>query len=258
MQNKIKEIKENWGLYMQYIDEKPAITRTNLAFFEFSPIGDYSIRIQFAVYYKNQTESGLPIADENPILWKIEDSIAEAFANLDIIDVGLMKWNNRINFFVYAKDDLEHLERIKKILMETINHNFADYKYEIWFDQDENWDCYIDTLYPNKYSMQEINNNRVLDALQNSNDNLDAVREIEHWAYFSSKKMADKFIQKIKENNFTVFSNTIVDDNYDCNFQVGISRKDSLDDIHQITWLLLDLAEELDGYYDGWECGIVE
>lgn len=47
MQNKIKEIKENWGLYMQYIDEKPAITRTNLAFFEFSPIGNYIIIFKF-------------------------------------------------------------------------------------------------------------------------------------------------------------------------------------------------------------------
>lgn len=71
------EIPENWGMYMQRIDEKPSVTRVNLALYDSAPYSGYQYRIQLAVYYKNQTESGLPTAEENPQLWEIEDAFVE-------------------------------------------------------------------------------------------------------------------------------------------------------------------------------------
>ena len=52
---------------------------------------------------ERQTENGLPVAEENPELWKIEDAFVELLNKVDAIDAGLMKWNNRVNFFFYAK-----------------------------------------------------------------------------------------------------------------------------------------------------------
>ena len=56
----IKELEQNWGLYMQEVDDKPAVIRTNLALLELAPIEEYTQRIQFAVYYRTPTERGLP------------------------------------------------------------------------------------------------------------------------------------------------------------------------------------------------------
>ena len=57
----IKELEQNWGLYMQEVDDKPAVIRTNLALRELAPIEEYAQRIQFAVYYRTPTERGLPV-----------------------------------------------------------------------------------------------------------------------------------------------------------------------------------------------------
>ena len=34
----VKALKQNWGLYMQEVDDKPAVIRTNLALRELAPI----------------------------------------------------------------------------------------------------------------------------------------------------------------------------------------------------------------------------
>ena len=40
-------------------------------------------------------------------------------------------------------------------------------------------------------------------------------------------------------------------DNGQYRYQAGVSRNDSLDDIDEITWYLLDTAEEFGDFYDG-------
>ena len=37
-----------------------------------------------------------------------------------------------------------------------------------------------------------------------------------------------------------------------------IGREDDFENIDEIVWYLMDLAEEFDGEYDGWGCHIVK
>lgn len=247
------EIPEDWGMYMQSLDDKPALTRTNLALYPLAPIAEYKYRLQLAVYYQNETENGLPIQEENPLLWKIEDRFIEILKESDAIDAGLMKWNNRVNFFFYVKD----AAGMEDLFVNGLKKDFPDYEYKLWVDLDEEWECYLETLYPDKYSMQEIQNNKVLQALQNDNDNLAEERTIEHFIWFKDEQSADDFIAKTEKEGFKVFLREVrEDDEYP--YQVGVSRVDIPDDIHGITWLLLDAAEECGGDYDGWECTLVK
>lgn len=257
MEKRMEEIPQSWGMYLQGIDEKPAMTRTNLALFDLAPIESYCTRIQFAVYYMDASESGLPSAEENPKLWEIEDALNEAIQGLDVIDVGLMKWDGRINFFLYAKETEEGLEQIERVLVRTMNDRFESYRWRIWFDEDEDWDCYFETLYPNKYSMQEIENNKVLQALQSEGDDLSQERLIEHWAYFQSEGARDAFMIKVQTEQFEPFTNQVFKEG-DYRYQVGVARSDCPDEIHKLTCFLLDAAEEFGGFYDGWGCGIVK
>lgn len=251
------DIPQDWGMYMQSLDDKPAMTRVNLALDEIAPLEDYDYRLQFAVYFQDPMENGLPNGEENPTLWEIEDLIFEEMEKLDVIDAGLMKWNGRTNFFLYAKDP----SGIQEAFVRALQEKFSHYKWDFWADKDQDWDCYFETLYPGPYSMQEIQNNRVIHALEESGDDLDAERLIEHWAYFKTREGADAFIEKIGEMGFEVFTDETLEmeqeDEDEYPFQVGVSNMLSPLDVHETTWDLMDLAEEYDGYYDGWECMLV-
>lgn len=250
----VKELEQNWGLYMQEVDDKPAVIRTNLALLELAPVEEYGQRIQFAVYYRTPTERGLPTEEENPMLWEVEDALYECMETLDVIYAGVMKWNNRVNFFLYAKS----VEGIEEALVKALDDKFPNYEHQLWVDEDQEWECYLELLYPDRYSLQEIANSRVLQALISEGDDVSKERSVEHWAYFSSKESAEQFLDRVVAEGFEVFKTNVLDSEDDYPYQVGVARRDVPEDIHSVTWLLLDVAEELGGYYDGWACGKAE
>ena len=250
----VKALEQNWGLYMQEVDDKPAVIRTNLALCELAPVEEYAQRIQFAVYYRRPTERGLPTEEENPMLWEVEDALYECIEALDVIYAGVMKWNNRVNFFLYAKS----VEGIEEALGKALGDKFPDYECQLWVDEDVAWECYLELLYPDKYSLQEIANSKVLRALISEGDDVSKERRVEHWAYFSSKESAEQFLDRVVAEGFEVFTTNVLDAEEHYPYQVGVARRDVPEDIHPVTWLLLDVAEELGGYYDGWACGKAE
>ncbi|WP_025078716.1 DUF695 domain-containing protein [Prevotella fusca] len=121
------EAPQDWGMYMQQLEDKPAVTRVNIALNTVAPVDGYRYRLQLAVYYRTPTENGLPVAEENPELWKIEDAFVELLNKVDAIDAGLMKWNNRVNFFFYAK-----VADVGDELVKGLKEQFPDYEYKLW------------------------------------------------------------------------------------------------------------------------------
>jgi len=103
--------------------------------------------------------------------------------------------------------------------------------------------------------MQEIQNNKVLSALDRENDDLGKERVIEHFLLFKDEAAANRFVEKVAEKGVVEFHRRPLEDN-EYKLQIGISRPDIPDNIHNITWYLLDEAEEAGGYYDGWGCGM--
>lgn len=245
----IDSIPQDWGMYSELIDDIPSIVRTNLGLFDLAPIADYHHRVQVAVYYKTPTQNGLPASDENPKLWAIEDAISTPLNALEIVDVGLMKGANRVSFFMYTKVT----EGIKEYFSELLQKNFPEYAFKIWVDEDKDWDCYFKLLYPNKYSMQQIQNNKVLDDLLRDGDDFSKKRIIEHWVYFKERDAADNFIKKATEANFNLFANETLDRG-GVFYKIGVSRMDAPENIDQITRFLLNASEEFNGYYNGWGC----
>lgn len=98
----------------------------------------------------------------------------------------------------------------------------------------------------------------MLQALISEGDDVSKERRVEHWAYFSSKESAEQFLDRVVAEGFEVFTTNVLDSEDEFPYQVGVARRDVPEDIHPVTWLLLDVAEELGGYYDGWACGKAE
>ena len=50
----------------------------------------------------------------------------------------------------------------------------------------------------------------------------------------------------------------VVDETKEYPYQLVVGREDDFKDTNRVTWYLMDLAEELEGYYDGWGCVTVK
>lgn len=245
----IKELEQNWGLYMQEVDDKPAEIRTNLALRELAPVEEYAQRIRFAVYYRRPTECVLPTEEENPMLWEVEDALYECIEALDVIYAGVMKWNNRVDFFLYAKS----AEGIEEALVKALGEKFPDYKSQLWVDEDVAWKYYLELLYPDKYALLEIANSRKLRALISEGVDVSKKRLVEHWAYFSTMTSVSLFLSTVKIASFKLVSEPEVHDSEEAYlYRVRVARRDVPKDIHLATKILLGVAEQFGGCYDGW------
>lgn len=91
-----------------------------------------------------------------------EDAFIELLKQVDAIDAGLVKWNNRLNFIFYVKKAGD----VGNKLIGKLKKLFPDYEFKLTENEDKAWETYFGTLYPDKYAMQEIQNNKVLQTLQ--------------------------------------------------------------------------------------------
>lgn len=246
---------EDWVVFMQGIDDKPALTNMNKALISDEVPSDYDIRIQFSVYYKNPTEDGLCYPEEYDTINQIDTEVYEVFRNNNTIYVGRMSWNGRMNFFAYAKDN-NNLEKIEQLLFKVLEEKFAGYKGQIWFDKDENWDCYFHTLYPNVYIQQKLSNDRVVEALEEAGDLIDRERIIDHFTFFKEETNANNFAKEIIQKGYEISNIDYIDEEE--MYVVSFSKLAIPQEIDVETFELMDTAEQFGGDYDGWESLLVK
>lgn len=242
------KVPEDWGMYMQDLEKKPAITRVNLALYNNAPYNGYHHRIQLSVCCKETTESGLPSQEENTTLWKIEDAFIELLKQVDAIDAGLVKGNNRLNFIFYVKKAGD----VGNKLIGKLKKLFPDYEFKLAENEDKAWGTYFGTLYPDKYAMQEIQNNKVLQTLQEHHDNSNKSRPIDHYIFFKNEDSAQNFITVVEKEGFKKTSQRY-EKTEEYPVMISVSREDVPNNIHHVTSYLLDTAEAAGGDYDGWE-----
>lgn len=255
MKQNFNEIEQNWNFYMCRIDDKPASIRLNLALSNIAPIEDYKKRISIFVKMNNPSEDGLSSNEEYPILCDIEDKVINKIETLEDIFAGTVKSDGKLELHIFTKNP----EKTEKLCKEAFK-NFPNYKWDYSIDEDIEWDIYFNFLYPDIYSYQAMMNRNIIENLMNQGDNLEKEREIDHWLYFSSEENINLAIKKVDELGYKVLSMEKLDDGREESYQLNISRMDNakFKHINEVVWELVEIAESLDGYYDGWGCLITK
>lgn len=250
------KIKEDWGAYFcRWFDEQPASVRLNLALIDFKFKDEYTKRIQLSVILKNPDENGLPTREEAETLYQIEDLIENIIKEKQDILVGFLRWNSSLNIFVYTKNEEGYEEELEA----TLKEHFPDYEYEFWLDEDKEWEFYFKALYPDKYEYQGIMNNRLIYQIQMDGDTM-VPRVLEHCLFFKTKEKRAEFLEQILKEGFKAITKGAddIDLSLEYPYQLVVGREDDFRNINSTTWQLMDLAEELDGTYDGWGCNVVK
>ena len=209
--------------------------------------------------------NGYPNQDGLEDLYAFSDSVANIIEKVTKSRLaGIITYQCAGLDIFYVKDTLNLREK----LGETINKNFGHTKNYTLIERDKNWDYYHNSLYPKDLSEDFFINQDFLRQLVEEGNELAEPRELKHWIYFYNPKKRVKFINEIKNLDFTIDSVNYKKDKKFIDvqnsfyysrvksypFEVKISRKDSIDpsSISKLTFMLKSLAKSLNGKYDGW------
>ena len=253
------EIDEDWGVYLcdSFAYDLPAVIRVNLALRDFEYTANYPKRLHLQILYKNANDSGFPTREEGEYVYSIEDAVEEIVKQHGDMLTGVVKCDERVRVFAYVKNELGYYDEISEIMAE----NFPDYAYTLAIVDDPDWELYFQGLYPDRYEYQSIMNMRLIEDIKSDGARM-VPRVLEHCLLFKTEENGEAFFAKVMEDGFIKLSSENQSDNEDIDkeypYVLVIGREDAFENIDEIVWYLMDLAEEFDGEYSGWGCHIVK
>jgi uncharacterized protein (TIGR01619 family) len=250
-----KDYRPDWDIYTCHIEESPAVIGLDLDLRRFAPLKDKPNAIYITVYLNNPREDGFPRDAEFAIMGEIEDKLVEALqSKLDAQFVGRTYSNGVRDFYFYTGDVTLHDKYISDVMI-----TFPDYRYDYGVKEDNNWELYFDYLFPDVYEFQRIQNRKVLRMLQQHGDVPEKERPIDHWIHFKTEEDRSLYWEHIKENGFSLMKEDTTE-NPEFPFKLCISRKDKTSEasINNVVMGLWELAQQVNGMYDGWETSIMK
>lgn len=253
------EIDEDWCIYLcnAFAYDLPAVVRTNLALMNFEFAANYPKRLHLQILYKNANDSGFPTREEGEYVYSIEDAVEEIVEQHGDMLAGVVKCDERVRIFAYTKNELGYYDEISAVM----SKNFPDYAYTLAVVDDPDWELYFQALYPDRYEYQSIMNMRLIEDIKSDGDSM-VPRVLEHCLLFKTEENGEAFLAKVMEDSFIKLSSENQTDNEDIDkeypYVLVIGREDAFENIDEIVWYLMDLAEEFDGEYSGWGCHIVK
>ena len=253
------EIEADWGVYLcdSFAYDLPAVIRANLALRDFEYTANYPKRLHLQILYKNADDNGFPTREEGEYVYSIEDAVEEIVEQHGDMLAGVVKCDERVRIFAYTKNELGYYDEISAVM----SKNFPDYAYTLAVVDDPDWELYFQGLYPDRYEYQSIMNMRLIEDIKSDGDSM-VPRVLEHCLLFKTEEHGEAFLAKVMEDSFIKLSSEDLSNNEDIDkeypYVLVIGREDAFENIDEIVWYLMDLAEEFDGEYSGWGCHIVK
>lgn len=198
----------------------------------------------------NCMDNGFPTEEGLQDLMDFSDSMANAIDEVTPNRlVGYITYKC-MGFDVYYVKDTVNL---RNNITSVIDENFDDHLTYIEIKKDKSWVYYNDYMFPRDFSAQFLVDQNYLHSLVLQGDDLQGLRNINHWIYFKSLKKRNSFEKKIKNYKFSLDSIAYKKgSNYP--YELIFSRQDSISpaSIYRLTSLLRSLSAPLNGQYDGW------
>lgn len=239
----------HWDMYFCSIEDKFASIVLDMDIWKEIEREEYPVLKALRIIIKNPEASGTPHNEEAEVMNDLEDLVTDEIQESGF-NVGRLTTDGVRDVYYYFSRQID--------LRQISNKHFSEHGYEIEiFDinEDNAWDFYFEFLYPDKYQIQHMGNRKVIDSLSKSGDLLEEARRVDHWIYFNTTLDRDSFITKAKTLGF----NDETDYTDNDRIYAQINRVDHVDfhSVNDVTDLLVELAGEFNGEYDGWETMVI-
>ena len=245
---------EEWEFYFSNVDDKLGSIFVDLGLRKIAPILDKPNVVWISIKMNNPRQDGLSSQEESGLLGDIEDALVEKITyKHNSIYVGRLTSTGDRNLYFYLGDTTLYDKTISDVMVA-----YPKYQFDFGTKEDREWDGYFNFLYPTPPQFQNIQNRRVIDQLEKGGDKLIKEREVFHWIYFKSDSDREKFIEKIKNDNFTIVDKGSDKSWGEFAYRLELKRIDKVDvnSVNEYVIYLWKLANEMNGEYDGWETSI--
>lgn len=203
--------------------------------------------LKVRVTFNQPRHDGLSSSEEYPKLCALEDELEKIVEQHGGLYVGRITVGGHRYLHIFTSDsEADWASRIKIV--------GANHGYELRFvlKPDEARSGYWQDLFPGDDDWEVIQNLRVIESVEKQGDDGMASRQIDHWAYFPARDIADHFSQWAQAQGYKL---KITDATDDGKFCVRFAHEGTLRlaDISSHSIALRRKASELGGDYTGWE-----
>lgn len=245
---------EEWEFYFSNVNDKLGSIFVDLGLQKVAPLTDKPNVVWVSIKMNNPREDGLSSQEESAILGEIEDALVDKITSKhNSIYVGRLTSAGDRDLYFYFGDTTLYDKTFSEVMVA-----YPKYQFDFGTKEDKEWGGYFDFLYPLPQQFQSIQNRRVIDQLEKGGDNLTKSREVFHWIYFKSESDREKFLERIKNDNFIIVNKGSDKSWGEFAYSLQIKRVDKVDQnsVDEYVIYLWELANEIGGDYDGWETSI--
>ena len=242
---------ERWDFYLCKVDDAPASIFLDMSLHEQLPSASENTLYAVQIEMSDSGDHGMGTAAEADVLHPIEDVIVSEMNESGLRYLGRLRnlgmWQLTFMGPIGREDDVRHAA--------TSALASPGRSFELIARQDADWSYYRDFLYPDAERVRWMRDRDVVDALEQHGDSLRTERRVDHWVYFGDVESRSRFAEAVHGLGFGIVE---LDASSESGPGLQVHRVDSvqLDDIHEVTTTLQELAERYGGEYDGWETSV--
>jgi len=215
------------------------------------------IGIELDFYHK------LPTDDKIYSLWVFIKS--SDIVEVEKIITSKLKESHNANFvatrevdgwselYYYASNEKKFTNIINEVMSEF------DYSFECGSHRDSKFKVYLETLYPDELEFHQIESRHIIETLEAEGDELEASREVEHYAFFQTEANMQRFIHSAENLGFSLKEMVNKSDS-DYSYGVVLLKNHNVL-LETVQNEIVDLLEKImleHGYYEGWSTTLVK
>ncbi len=248
-------MQEYWELYMKNLEGYPSSILFNAGIsMDIEELKYTHPTVAFVkVMLKEPNKNGLLSEEEESEILFLEDKLEAAMLKFRIGKyVGRVISNSSITFIYYLQFTYNWQDFLEFALAD-----FSYYEITNGFSDDNEWNYYKKLLYPSAKEWQLIQNHKVCKSLLEHGDDLKISRAIEHKLFFHDMSQKNNLISSLKNDGFVIQEDI---ENEDKIQGISFYRLDKpfYEDIDALTLNLIDISQQYNASYDGWETSIVK
>jgi uncharacterized protein (TIGR01619 family) len=240
---------EDWDFYFLKVNDELSSIFVDLGVVNKAPLIELPFLATLRIRMRDPRADGLSSGEEFESLIAIENAILRTLErDSKTIYVGRRRSSGFREFYFYTNER----ESWRTMATEFMD-SFPEYPFDCDVREEQNWNTYLEFLFPGAEDLQRIRNRQVCQALKKQGDDLSMARSIDHWAYFPDGATRSGFTNRIHGLGFER-SDCYESEDSDPSYGVEFSRVDTpgFDGMDGVTLNLRRLAKEFGGTYDGW------
>ena len=240
------------GMYEYYIDRDEdgvaSKTETDLELLDTAPQKKRPALFWVFVKIKSPDEAGWCLEYECEVLSALQKKLVDAFGTkLDAVLSGVRMAEGWMEFFFYAPS-----AKTSEAIASGIMKEYEGYVYETGSSRDENWEHYINALYPHPLMLQQIESRYIIGELEDEGDDITLPREVEHYLFFQTDAHGKRVADKLALKGYTL-KECVEGEKHFTHGIVLVKNHDVTETtLMSVTTELMHAVDEEHGIYEGW------